>query len=159
MINIVKSSKELMISQTQINKSPAWKLTEIAIEKGKELALKYSVSEKLVLTSLYLSHTIFSTKIGGQIQKNHPALSAKFVKKYLDEWKVNEKDKNIILNSIEAHHNQVPSKSLVAEVVKNAECFKFLTLKGSLILLHEMGIRNMEFDEAKKYVLTKMNQK
>ncbi len=148
-----------MLKQTEINKAPAWLLTEIAIKKGKELSAKHNVDERLVLTSLYLAHTVFSPEWKKDIQKNHPKLSSDFVKKYLDEWNVDKNDQEIILNSIEAHHNKVSTKSKVAEVVKNAECFKFVTIEGSLIWLHELGIRQIPFAEAVDRVIQKMQEK
>ncbi len=159
MIDLVEKSKKLMHEQTLKNKAPAWLLTKLAIKKGRELAQKYNVDEKLVLTSLYLAHTIFSPIWQDDIQKNHPKLSASFVKAYLDKWNVAQNEQIIILDSIEAHHNHVPIKSKIAEVVKNAECFKFVTVEGSLILLHELGLRKIPFDEAVDKVLQKMEQK
>lgn len=159
MIDIVNLSKELMRKQTQKNKAPAWLLTELAIEKGKELSKKCDVDERLVLSSLYLAHTVFSPIWKGEIQKNHPKLSAEFVKKHLDEWNIDKNEQEIILNAIEAHHNKVPTKSKIAEVVKNAECFKFVTIKGSLIWLHELGLRQVPFEEAIDKVIQKMEQK
>jgi len=158
-MDIVNLSKKLMLKQTKKNKAPAWLSTELAIKKGKELSKKYKVDERLVLTSLYLAHTVFSPVWKGSIQKNHPKLSSKFVKKYLDRWEVSKKEQEIILNAIEAHHNQFPAKSKTAEVVKNAECFKFVTIKGALILLHELGTRNIPFEEAVDKVIGKMKQK
>lgn len=159
MKNIIELSKELMRKQTQINKAPAWLLTELAIKKGEALCEVFNVDEKLVLTSLYLAHTIFNQIWNGDIQKNHPELSAKFVKKYLDEWGVNKNDQDIILNSIEAHHGKFPTRSQIAEIVKNAECSKFVTVEGSLIWLHELGLRQVPFDEAVDKVIKKMEQK
>lgn len=158
-MDIVEKARELMYKQTQINKAPAWKLTELAIEKGKELARKYNEDERLILTSLYLSHTVFDRVWGGEIQKAHPKLSAEFAKDYLDKWGVFDSEKQIILNSIEAHHNNIKTETRIAEIVKNAECFKFVTVEGSLIWLHELGIRQVEYDEAKQKVLKKMEQK
>lgn len=159
MDNIIELSRELMYKQTQINKAPAWRLTELAIEKGKELAKKYNEDERLILTSLYLAHTIFSPIWEGDIQRNHPKLSSEFAKKYLDEWKVLDNEKEIILNSIEAHHNHVRTNTKIAEIVKNAECFKFVTIEGSLIWLHELGLRQIQYEEAKEKVIKKMQQK
>jgi hypothetical protein len=158
-MNIIQSSKDLMHRQAKKNKSPAWKLTELAVEKGKELSQKYDVDERLVLASLYLAHTIFSPIWKGKIQKNHPKLSSRLAKKYLKKWNVSEKEQEIILNSIEAHHNQIPTRSKIAEVVKNAECFKFVTMEGCLIYLHELGRRQVPFGEAIEKVLQKMEQK
>ena len=145
--------------QTKKNKAPAWALTEIAIEKGEQLANQYHVDKDLVLISLYLQHTVFSRVYKGEIQKNHPQLSAEFSKKYLEEWGVSEKDKKVILNAIEAHHNAIKATSLVAEVVKNAECFKFVTVKGALIWLHELGLRGVSYEESVERVIEKMEQK
>jgi len=156
---IVEKAKELMYKQTEINKSPSWLLTCIAIQKGRELATKYNVDENIVLTSLYLQHTVFSPIWNGEIQKNHPKLSAEFSKKYLEEWKVPKEEQDIILNAIEAHHNAVETKSLIAEVVKNAECYKFITVKGAMIWLHELGKRGVTYEEAVTKVIAKMEQK
>ena len=159
MTDIVQLSRELMYNQTQINKAPAWRLTELAIAKGKELAKRYNEDEKLILVSLYLAHTVFSPIWEGEVQKNHPKLSSEFVKKYLEEWDVSKNEKEIILNSIEAHHNKVEAKTKIAEIVKNAECFKFVTIEGSLIWLHELGLRQIQYEEAKEKVIKKMQQK
>lgn len=159
MVDIVELSRELMYKQTQVNKAPAWRLTELAILKGKQLAKKYKEDERLILTSLYLAHTIFSPIWAGEIQKEHPKLSAEFVKKYLKEWEVSENEKRIILNSIMAHHNHVKTDTKIAEIVKNAECFKFVTIEGSLIWLHELGLRQIGYDESRVKVIKKMEQK
>lgn len=106
MIDIVRKSRELMKEQTKRNNAPAWPLTEMAIEKGRELSKKYNVNEKLVLTSLYLAHVVFNPVWKGSIQKHHPKLSAGSIKKYLDEWKVPVGEQKIILNSIEARHER-----------------------------------------------------
>ena len=68
-------------------------------------------------------------------------------------------DKKVILNAIEAHHNAIKATSLVAEVVKNAECFKFVTVKGALIWLHELGLRGVSYEESVERVIEKMEQK
>ena len=156
---MVELSKELMYKQREINKAPAWRLTELAIAKGKELARKYNEDERLILTSLYLAHTVFSPIWQGEIQKNHPKLSAEFSKKYLEKWNVEKEEQEIILNAIEAHHNDVEVKTKIGEIVKNAECFKFVTIEGSLIWLHELGLRGIPYEEAKEKVIKKMEQK
>ena len=156
---IINQAKKLMQKMTQKNKAPEWLLTEIAVSKGEKLCKKYNVNRRIVITALYLAHIIFDTKIGGKTQKEHPKLSAKQAKKYLKQWGLNKGEEEIILNSIEAHHEHVATKSLEAEVVKNAECFKFLELRGTLIHLHALGKRDMEFEDSIKEVKRKMEQK
>lgn len=158
-MDIVEQAKQLMYKQTQLNKAPAWRLTKLSIEKGKELAEKYNEDDRLILTSLYLAHTIFSPIWADEIQKNHPKLSAEFSEKYLEKWGVPKREQKIILNSIQAHHNNVKAETKIAEIVKNAECFKFVTVEGSLIWLHELGLRQIDYDEARDKVIKKMEQK
>jgi hypothetical protein len=159
MADMVGKARNLMRQQTEKNKSPAWLLTETAVEKGRELARRHGADEEMVVVSLYLAHTIFDQEFGGKIQKNHPRLSTDFIRKHLEEWEVREEEREIILNSIEAHHDHVPTRSLEAEVMKNAECFKFVTLKGCLIFLHECGLRKDDFETAVDHVLRKVGQK
>jgi hypothetical protein len=156
---IIKKSKELMLKQTKINKSPPLLLTEIAIKKGEELSKAHNVDKNIVLTSLYLAHTIFSQDKSLQIRKEHPKLSSKFVKPYLDKWKIPLKEQKIILNSIEFHHSKNKTETKIAEVVRNAECYKFITIEGSLIYFHELGKRGISYNESKCQVLEKANEK
>ena len=159
-MDIVGLSKKLMKERTKKNRSPVCKLTEIAIRKGKELSKKYDVDEKLVLTSLYLAHAVFSPVWKDDIQRNHEKLSSDSIKTYLDRWKVSREDQEIIINSIEAHHNKIPAKSRIAEVVKNAECFKFVTLEGSRIFFKDLvENRNISRNDAIDMVIEKMEQK
>jgi len=148
-----------MLKQTRKNKAPAWELTEIVIQKGKNLSKKYNANTNLVLIALYLAHIKFSKKVGGKIQKNHEKLSARLAGKYLRKWGVDEKKIEIILNSIRSHHDKEKGKSIEAEVMKNAECYKFLTIIGALALLHNMGERGESFRKSMKYVIKKMKQK
>jgi len=158
-MDIVRLSRKLMQEQTGKNKSPAWLLTEIAVKKGEELSRRYIVDEKIVVTSLYLAHIVFSPEWQDNTQKNHPELSSNFAKPYLKKWKVSAFNQGMILNSIEAHHNKVPCQTKTAEVVKNAECFKFVTVEGCSIYLHELGLRGINFHEAVERVIKKMKQK
>ena len=43
--------------------------------------------------------------------------------------------------------------------MKNAECFKFVTVEGSLIWLHELGIRKVPYEKAVEKVIGKMKTK
>lgn len=157
-MDIVALSRELMYQQTLKNKAPSWLLTELVVKKGEELAKQYSVDQRLVITAIYLTHTVFSPK-KDDIQKHHAQLSADFAKPYLQEWEVPLNEQAIIVNAIAAHDGTIPTESRIAEVVKNAECFKFVSVAGSMILFHEFGMRQVPFPEAVIRVLGKMEEK
>ncbi|MFZ5391236.1 MAG: hypothetical protein ACOZAJ_03115 [Patescibacteria group bacterium] len=157
--NLVDQARRLMKKQTIKNGAPAWALTELAVSKGFALAKKHQARPDLVASALYLAHVIFSKVIKGRVQKKHTVLSADYVEPILKKWKVAPSDKEIIINSIRAHHGKEPTLSLEAEIVKNAECFKFVTVQGILIELHELGKRGLSFAEAINFAEYKMNQK
>ncbi|MCL2451584.1 hypothetical protein FWD20_01760 [Candidatus Saccharibacteria bacterium] len=157
--DVVLMARDLMKECTEKNGAPAWCLTELAIKQGEILAKKYGVDVRLVKIALYLAHTVFSPIWKGEVQKNHPQLSSEFSKSYLDKWRVSPDDQAVILNAIEAHHGQVPTASLTAEVMKNAECAKFTTVQGALIWLHELGRRGVPYQESVEKVFAKMEQK
>ncbi|MBU1038752.1 hypothetical protein KKC17_00740 [Patescibacteria group bacterium] len=156
---LILKAKELMRRQTVKNGAPAWALTELAVKKGFILSKKHKVRSDLVIAALYLAHTVFSKVIKGRIQKKHTVLSAFYVEPILKKWGVSKSDRIIIINSIKAHHGKEPTLSLIAEVVKNAECFKFITVEGFLIELHELGRRGLSLAQAIDFAEYKMKQK
>ena len=158
-VDLVEESKKLMKQAILKNDAPSWLLTELVVEKGKELANKYDADEELIITSLYLAHTVFSKGLKDEIQQQHTKLSSEMAKKYLDKWEVPEEKQKIIINAIKAHHGKIPTESKEAEIVKNAECYKFITVKGCLILLHDLGRRGHSFEEALDYMFYKLGQK
>lgn len=161
MNKIILKAKKLMYQRVQENWAPSELLIELAVRKWMELSRKYEVNRDLVSISLYLAHTVFSPEWWSDVQKNHPMLSADFVKLYLDNWKVKKEDQSIILNAIRAHHNHnwELCESLEAEVMKNAECFKFVSLEWALIWFHELWRRWYNYEESKEKVIEKMEQK
>lgn len=156
---LVKKSQQLMRRQTSKNGSPAWPLTELAVKKGIALAKKYKASPSLVAASLYLAHTVFSKVPKDKIQKNHPVLSSQYVKPYLKKWHVSLKDQAVIINAIRAHHAKERTRTIEAEVVKNAECFKFVTVSGILLELYDLGKRGLALTEALDFIEYKIEQK
>ena len=152
-------AKDIARQQFEKNRAPAWSLTQLAVKKGDFLAKKHGANPELVVIALYLAHTVFDEDRGGEVQSNHCQLSADFAKSYLVEWDMPDHDQKIIVNSIEAHHDGVQTESKEAEVMKNAECFKFLTLEGISLFLADLRRRGYTHDEAAEYALDKMNQK
>lgn len=157
----IENARKLMYEQTLKNKAPSWLLTCLAQEVGAELADEFGVDKNIVLLTLYLQHLVFDPITAGEIQKNHPNLSADYVinNELLEKWNIPVEDRKVILEAIRVHHKKEVNPNLIVEVIKNAECQKFITIKGALIWLHELGLRGYDFEKAKELVFYKMNQK
>jgi hypothetical protein len=135
---LVNQARDYMVKCTQANLAPAWELTEIAIHYGKIIAPIYDVDTNKVLVTLYLAHCIFSNVRNSEIMKSHTTLSADQARIRLTERQVNQQDIDDICEAIRLHHTTEHSGNIFYEVVKNAEGFKFLTLKGMMIFIHHL---------------------
>ena len=156
--DIVAAARQYMLRKTRQHKAPAWLLTELAIVKARELFKYYpKVDKKAVLTALYLAHLHFG--IEKHEQHRHSFKSAVLARKFLQRHHVSPLFIDKVVNAIEAHHAHVPCASFEAELMKNAEAFKFLSAKGALIMLHEGGLRGWNFKASREYTLFKMEQK
>lgn len=158
-MSMVEEARKLMQRQTKKNQAPAWALTKLAIKKGKELARKYKVDREIVLLALYLAHLVFSKIPRGKIQRTHEILSLKPAQQFLEKNHYPQDKQKMVLNAIAAHHGKVPFRSREAEIMVNAECFKFVTVKGCLIYLHELGQRGYDYQKSVELVFYKINQK
>lgn len=157
----IENARKLAKQRIDENKAPSWILTELAQKAGRKLAYEFDVDVNIVLLTLYLQHLVFDQVIGGYKQKNHPDLSAKYVEEnnLLEKWNIPLEDRIVILEATRVHHKKEISPNLIVEVIKNAECEKFITVEGALVWLHELGVRDVCYEEAKQIVFYKMNQK
>jgi hypothetical protein len=156
---IVQQAKEYMQQCTEKNLAPARELTEIAIKYGKIIAPMYDVNTNKVLIALYLAHCVFSNQRGSEIMKSHTILSADQARIRLSEHHLNQQDIDDICEAIRLHHTIQDSGNIFYEVVKNAEWFKFLTLKGIFVFIHHLWERWLTYHEAQEYALHKLEQK
>jgi len=159
--NAINKARDLMYEQTIKNKAPSWLLTCLAQEVGRNLANEFNVDENIVLLTLYLQHLVFDPVTNGAVQKNHPMLSAQYVidNQLLEKWNIPKEDRTVIIDAIKLHHVKEKNQNLTIEVIKNAECQKFITLEGALIWLHELALRGFDYEKSKELVFYKMNQK
>ncbi len=158
-MDIVQEAKKF--AQSEIKKFGAPNLThfEIAEKKALELATKLKCNQTIVLVGVYL----MDLKIGEALKQNrlseHVKMSAVATKKFLERYDINSEVKNKIINCVEAHHSQVPFICKEAEIVANADCYRFIHPKGVLAFLMMLGKRNMELPEALNYVEEKLDEK
>jgi hypothetical protein len=141
------------------NGAPVWELTITAVQKGRELAIARGADPEVVVLALYLAHIRFSNVVGDEIQVNHPDLSAESARKYLERWKVSVEKRELVLESIRAHHRPGKPDSLEAEVMKNAECYKFITWDKLKLYYNDLLKRGYTKEKAVELVRLKFEQK
>lgn len=91
--------------------------------------------------------------------EEHVRMSAEYAEDILDKHKVDEKQKQLLLNCVLAHHGNVPYESLEAEICANADCYRFLHPKGVFTFIQTVTKRGKNQNEAIDMVLAKLEEK
>lgn len=94
----------------------------------------------------------------GRIQ-DHVKMSVDATREFLEQFDLGKKEKDKILNCVEAHHGTVPYTCLEAEICANADCYRFLHPKGFLVFMHMLGKREGSFEKALRYAEEKLEEK
>jgi len=139
--------------------SPNLTQFEISNHFGQVLAKKYKVDKDIV----FLGTCLMDLKIGQAIKENrlqdHIRMSAEAAQKFLTREKVEQKIINTIIHCVEAHHGTIKYQSKEAEVVANADCYRFLTFRGVIAFITMVGKREINLDEIIDFVDQKAEEK
>ena len=111
----MKNKKELYEDALLIareNIPPAKIHLDLSLEKGEMLAKEYHANLDLVLIGILLMDIKLSEAMKLGMGPEHPKMGKEFAKEFLKDYDLTEEEKDIILNSIEAHHGKVPYNSI-----------------------------------------------
>jgi hypothetical protein len=131
-------------------------LLDIANHAGRVLSEKLNADQDIVtLGTLFMDLKRKQAVEEGRLQ-DHIIMSLKATKDFLEQFDLDEKTKNKIYNCVEAHHGNIPYTCLEAEIVANADCYKFLHPKGMIIF---MGLLNKRGKDVIKNAEAKLEEK
>jgi hypothetical protein len=158
----MKSKKELYEDALAIareNIPPSKNHLDISLEKGKMLAEEYNANVDLVLIGVLLMDIKLSEAKKLNKGPEHVKMASDFAKEFLKDYDLTEKEKNIIINSIEAHHGKVPYESIEAEVCANADCYRFIHPFGVFSYAGVLAKSDLPFEEQIKSLKFKLDEK
>lgn len=139
MEEIIKKSRKWIEKEIAKNRSPLLSLVEFSYQEGVRLAEILKANIDVVKVGMLLGDIkLGEAKNQGKI-KEHTKIGAEAVKKFLQDFDLEESVKEKIVNCVEAHHGAVPYKSLEAEICANADCYRFIHPKGVFIYLEHLG--------------------
>ena len=158
----MKSKKELYEDALVIareNVPPSKIHLDISLEKGKMLAEEYVANVDLVLIGVTLMDIKLSEAKRLNKGPEHPKMGSDFAKEFLKDYDLTDEEKNIIINSIEAHHGKVPYNSIEAEVCANADCYRFIHPMGVFAFAGTLAKSDLPFVEQIKSLKFKLEEK
>ena len=103
---------------------------DVANQKAEELAIALGANVDLAKCGTALMDIKLGEAVKNGAQPKHVQMSAEYAKEVLEKLKVDAKTTDILLNCVLAHHGQVPYKSLEAEIVANADAYRFISERG-----------------------------
>ncbi len=156
---VVKAAEKLDQEERKKGNSPPEILQEILIGYTKKISRKLKADENLALVGAYLMDIKIGQAIKEKRVEEHVEMSLKAAKQFLKKFNLTKEVWGKIENIIKAHHGTVPYKCLEAEIVANADCFKFLHPKGAMFFFTNLGERGREFSESLKYFEYKVEEK
>ena len=158
----MKSKKQLyndILAIIRNNGAPLKNHLDISLEKGKMLAEYYNVDVDLVLIGIIF----MDIKLGEAMElskvSEHVKMGVDFTKKFLKDYDLSAEEKKIIINSIEAHHGEVPFESIEAEICANADCYRFIHPLGVFTFTGFLAKLDLPFDEQINALKFKLDEK
>jgi len=159
-VNITEEARKLAKEMSEnYGRTPPFDHTELIVKKGQELAKKLNVGVKIVTVSCYLIDAGLSKAYQEGKVKEHVKMSSEIAKEFLKKFNLSEKDKEKIINCIEAHHGEVKHNCIESEIVKNADNFRFLDPTGLLISLYHAQETGRSLSEWVKRATEKVEEK
>jgi hypothetical protein len=137
----------------------------LSLQKGIELAGKLNADENLVKAGVALMDIKlgYAAKVLNE-QPAHVKYCEEFAESLLKEFGVDEPFYSILINCVAAHHKVKtaeynPFGSIEAEIVANADCYRFIHPRG-VMSFHATAVkRGLEHDKALNLVESKLDEK
>jgi len=153
---LIEEAKEYA---AEVSGSKIRALFDIANDAGQELAKKIGADEKIVMLG-----TLFMDILRGKAVKEgrldeHTQMSADCAAEFLEKKGVDKETISKVVHCVMAHHGDIEYESVEAEIVCNADCYKFLSNKGFCTALGLFYSRYGELGKSLEYLEEKMDEK
>lgn len=149
-------------NETEIQKyNPDMKfLHDLSLNAAIRLAKKYGANEDIVKIGLSLMDCKLPEASHLGAPKKHIEMALETTKDILKEANfLDEYTKENIIKCVEQHHGAEKFFSIEAEVVANADCYRFIHPKGVLYYSSMLGRRFHDFNKELEQLNFKLNEK
>jgi len=137
----------------------------LSMQKGLKIARKLNADENLIIAGVAL----MDIKLGYAAkelneQAAHVKYCVEFAEALLKKFEVAEPYYSVLINCVAAHHkvkaeDYNPFESIEAEIVANADCYRFIHPRG-VMSFHATAVkRGLDHDKALALVESKLDEK
>lgn len=132
---------------------------KLSMDAGIRLANKLGANVDMVRAGVALMDIKLGECAKEGRQGEHVAASAEFAEELLTNFQADDQTKAILLNSVRAHHGKEPFDSLEAEIVANADCYRFIHPRGVMSFHATVVKRGKNHNDALANVKFKLEEK
>lgn len=158
----MKSKEQLLKDSLELAKqySPNSKgFFDIAFEKAEMLSEIYNADKDIVTVGLSLMDIkIQEAKKKGNIAE-HVSMASDFAKEFLKDYDITQNELDKIINCIEAHHGKILYSCIEAEIVANADCYRFIHPIGAFSYMGILINRSDDINDNMKQLEAKQKEK
>lgn len=157
-MDIVQEAKNLALKEIRKFGIPNLVHFRISEKKALELAEKLNANKTITLVGVYLMDVKLGEAVANGKMDKHVEMGVEVTKKFLEKFNLDKETEKKIINCVGAHHGQVPFICIEAEIVANADCYRFLHPKGFFASLVFIG-RKFSFEDTLNFLDRKLDEK
>jgi hypothetical protein len=159
MKEVIEKAKAWALKEIEINKTPAIVHFYLANSKGQELAEKLKADKDITMLGTILMDIKLGECLNQGKLEEHIDRSAIAAKKFLGQFKIDDKTKQKIINCVEAHHGTKKFICKEAEICANADCYRFLHPLGMFAYFELLGKRFNDISKSLEQADKKLEEK
>lgn len=157
MENFLIEARKLAYSEVEKTGMPVKFHVDLATEVGKELAKDLGANVDIVEAGTLLMDCLIGQVFKENRQNEHVKMSLEKANELLNNSSLLEEEKENIRHCILEHHGASKFYSLESEIVCNADCYRFTSIKGFIFAVKYL--RDMPFNNLIKLLNEKVNEK
>lgn len=144
---VVKKAIQYAYDETDKYGLPTKLHLDLSIEKGIEIAEMLEADSNIVAVGVALMDIKLGEAFAAKRQPEHVKMSAEATRAFLSQHNIKEHLADKVINCVEAHHGTIPFSCIEAEIVANADCYRFIHPKGVFHYIGTLTKRNLSFKE------------
>jgi len=157
MKDFVKLAKEFALKEQKSTSMPLLQHIELASSVGVGLANKLRANSQIVEAGTYLMDCMIGEALNQGKLPEHIKMSADKTIELLKTTDLSKKDKENIVHCVMEHHGVKKFYSLESEICCNADCYRFISVKGFSYAMRYL--RDMPFEDLVSLLKNKSNEK
>lgn len=157
MNKLVGAAKKLALDEFKRTGMPLEPHIALSHKKGKELAKQLKANTQIVEIGTYLMDCMIGQALKEERLKDHVKMSLKRTDKLLQKHRVDDSVKENIRHCVKEHHGVKKFYSLESEICCNADCYRFISIRGFSFAFRYL--REIPFEDLINLLENKVNEK